>query len=296
MYHGSSTDATPPMHAKIILLRRSGRGFVIVRHNRHMWNVELTAYLTHLRASGAAASTIRLRRMHLERAFSWVSCDSPWTVTGDELVNYVAAHDWKPETRKSVRSSLRGFYGWAVEVGHVDVDPSRRLPRVTVQKAVPHPTPTPVVDAAIDGAAPRTLLMLMLAAYAGMRRAEIAGLHADDIVGDHFVIRGKGGKVRDVPVHPLLAQALAGAVGFIFPGNDGGHLSPDRVGRVMRDALGENEWTAHSLRHRFATRAYAAERDLLTVQQLLGHSSVATTQIYTQVPDDARRRAIDNVA
>jgi site-specific recombinase XerD len=55
-------------------------------------------------------------------------------------------------------------------------------------------------------------------------------------------------------------------------------------------------WTAHSLRHRFATRAYAGERDLLTVQQLLGHSSVATTQRYTQIPDDALRRAVMAVA
>ena len=270
------------------------RGSWILRNNRHMYADVLDAYLVHLTAAGRAPTTIRLRRFHLERIFAWLGHD-PLAATEGELIDYMAANDWAPETRKSWRASIRGFYQWAEETERIEVDPSRRLPKVTVPQGIPHPTPTPIVDAAIDSAPPRTLLMLMLAAYAGLRRAEIARLHAHDVVGNTLVVKGKGGKVRSVPVHPRLAEALAGVRGFIFPGNDHGHLSPDRVGRIMKDALGDG-WTAHSLRHRFATRAYAAERDLLTVQQLLGHSSVATTQRYTQVPDDARRRAVDNVA
>jgi len=70
------------------------------------------------------------------------------------------------------------------------------------------------------------------------------------------------------------------------------------VGRIMSDALGgpRSGWTAHTLRHRFATRAYAGDRDILSVQQLLGHSSVATTQRYTAPPDDALRKAVMSVA
>lgn len=270
------------------------RGAYVARHNRSMYTDVLDAYLVHLAAAGRAPTTIRLRRMHLERVFAWLG-HPPLDATESELIDYMAANQWAPETRKSWRASVRGFYQWAEETERIDVDPSRRLPKVTVPQGIPHPTPTPVVDSAIDNADPRTLLMLMLAAYAGLRRAEIAALHSHDVVGDTLVVKGKGGKVRSVPIHPKLAEALAGAQGYVFPGHDNGHLSPDRVGRVMRDALGDG-WTAHSLRHRFATRAYAAERDLLTVQQLLGHSSVATTQRYTQVPDDARRRAVDNVA
>ena len=226
---------------------------------------------------GRAQTTIRLRRFHLWRLFEWIAHD-PLTATEDELTGYMAANQWAPETRKSVRASVRGFYMWADETGRIDSDPSRRLPKVSVPQGIPHPTPTPIVDAALDSADPRTLLMLMLAAYAGLRRAEIAGLHSRDVVGDTLVVNGKGGKVRSVPIHSRLADALRGVQGYVFPGKDHGHLSPDRVGRVMAAALGGEGWTAHSLRHRFATRAYATDRDLLTVQQLLGHSPVATTQ------------------
>lgn len=277
--------------------RRTGQNVRLLRHNRIMWSTELDAYVMHLRAAGRSVATIRLKRQHLERALTWFDAPTPWAVTLEQMTEYLATHDWAPESRKSVRSSLRGFYHWAEDVGHVDVDPSRKLPTVSVPQGLPHPAPTLILDGALATADTRTLLMLKLAAYAGLRRAEVAGLHTDDILGGEALrVTGKGGKVREVPLHPALAEALAGVPrGFVFPGKDAGHLSPDRVGRVMADVLGSG-WTAHSLRHRFATRAYAAERDLLTVQQLLGHSSVATTQRYTQVPDSARRRAVDNVA
>lgn len=267
----------------------------ITRHTRGMYAVELEAWIAHLRAAGQSVGTIRLRRAHVERCLSWLEM-GPHDVAADDLVRYMAAHEWAPETRKSMRSSLRAFFGWLVDDGRLDVDPARKLPSVSVPSAVPHPTPTPVVDVALERADERTLLMVKLAAYAGLRRAEIAGLHSDDLVGDTLVVCGKGGKTREVPAHPILVVELGKLPrGYVFPGRDHGHLSPDRVGRLMANVLGDG-WTAHSLRHRFATRAYAAERDLLTVQQLLGHSSVATTQRYTQVPDDARRRAVDAVA
>lgn len=270
------------------------RNVVLVRHNRGMWETELDGFVQHLRAAGAADSTVRLRRMHLERALTWLGMP-PWSATTPDLEAYLAAHEWAAETRKSVRSSLRAFYGWAEEAGHVEVDPSRRLPNVTVPQGKPKPAPDDVVERALASASERTRLMVMLAAYAGLRRAEIAGLHSDDVIGDVLRVTGKGGKTRIVPMHPHLVEALDGVRGYVFPGDDGGHLSPDWVGRVLSKVLGKG-WTAHTLRHRFATRAYAGQRDILTVQQLLGHASVATTQRYTQVPDDALRRAVMSVA
>ena len=136
--------------------------------------------------------------------------------------------------------------------------------------------------------------MLQLAAYAGLRRSEIAALQTRALVGDTLRVKGKGGKVRVVPVlnAELLAALEAIPPGFVFPGNDHGHQSPNWVGRQMARALGPG-WTAHTLRHRFATMAYSHGRDLLSVQELLGHSKPETTARYTAVPDGALRAAVE---
>ena len=80
-------------------------------------------------------------------------------------------------------------------------------------------------------------------------------------------------------------------MGYAFPGADDGHLSPRWVGKIVAELL-PGTATMHQLRHRFATRAYAVDRDVLTVQQLLGHASPATTQRYVVVPPEAGRRTV----
>lgn len=134
--------------------------------------------------------------------------------------------------------------------------------------------------------------MVMLAAYAGLRRAEIARAHTSWIVADGLVVRGKGGRVRHVPLHPSVGgRLLQLPPGYVFPGKIDGHLSPDRVGHILSKLLGPG-WTGHTLRHRFATLGYAEERDLLAVQQLLGHSKPETTARYTQVDEQSLTRAV----
>jgi integrase len=127
-------------------------------------------------------------------------------------------------------------------------------------------------------------------------------------------VTGKGGRQRIVPVHPTLAEHLAaelelrrqGRTGsgrrlaadrispddYLFPGQERGtHAAPWVVGDALADLLGD-AWTAHTLRHRFASRAYAATRDIRAVQEMLGHSSPQTTARYTAVPDNAMRDAV----
>lgn len=262
-----------------------------------MYEAVLSDYLDELRAGGSPPTTLRVRRNHLERAFTWLGMP-PLDVRHDDLIGYMSAHHyWKPNTRKSVRTSLMGFYGWAEESGRTDDNYARRLPKVRAPKGKPRPTPTEVYEHAMTTARSRQdRLMLMCAALAGLRRSEIARLHSRDIIDGDLHVMGKGGKTRVVPLHELLVAELAGIKGYVFPNRRGdGHLTPQWVGDRMRNMLGEG-WSAHTLRHRFASRAYTAERDILAIQDLLGHSSVATTQIYTQVPEDAKRRAVAAVA
>src|SRR5699024_1494985 len=135
--------------------------------------------------------------------------------------------------RRSVRASLRSFYSWAVAAGHVAESPAPALPRVRPADPVPRPAPEIVVSEALARADARTALMVRLAAEIGLRRAEVAAIHrrdlADDLTGRSLTVRGKGGRVRYVPLPDGLAAALvrrldATGSGYLFPGDDGGHL------------------------------------------------------------------------
>src|SRR5699024_6800613 len=121
----------------------------------------------------------------------------------------------------------------------------------------------------------------------------------EDLAGWSLVVHGKGQRERMVPLTAGLALRLRARVhhtgGYAFPGSDGGHLSPRWVGKIVTRLL-PGEVTMHALRHRFATRAYSVDRDLLTVQRLLGHASPVTTRVYVRLPDDALRRTVQAVA
>lgn len=134
--------------------------------------------------------------------------------------------------------------------------------------------------------------MARLAAYAGLRAAEIAQVHSTHLEGDVLRVVGKGGKVRFVPVtnRRLLVQ-LRDLVGWAFPSPAGGHLTPGHVTRLLSEALPDG-WTAHTLRHRFATVVYDGTRDLLTLSALLGHARPETTQRYVRLSPDALRAAV----
>ncbi len=243
------------------------------------WIDAIRDYTLWLAASGATIGTIRLRQHYLTQLAARIP-NGPWAATADDLVALLATPHWSPETRKSARSSIRGFYTWAVEAGRVPYDPSRKLPSVRVPPGQPRPAPLNVVAAALATADRRGQLMILLAVRAGLRRAEIARVHtrdlAPDLVGWSLRVVGKGGRVRVVPLHPHLEQLIVLPAGWVFPGGDDGHLSPDRVGRLLAAMLGPG-WTGHCLRHAFASNAYAVERDLEAVRVLLGHSKPETT-------------------
>jgi integrase len=138
----------------------------------------------------------------------------------------------------------------------------------------------------------RLAFMAALAAYAGLRRGEIARVHRRDLVGDVLTVHGKGGKTRTVPIlDPGLLARLEAVDGWAVPNRQGGHLTADHVGRLLSRAMPEG-WSGHKLRTRCGTTAYAGCRDLLAVMELLGHSRPETTLRYVLLPDDAVRAAV----
>lgn len=245
-----------------------------------------------MQAQGLAANTLRQRRGMVS---DYVARVPDWEhATTQDIIDWMAGHPaWRPETRAAARASVRSLYRWARTTGRVPVDPSLDLPRIRVPRTRRRGCPDAPLAEALARCGPRERLMIGLAALMGLRRAEIAEVHSDDIdtAGQVLVVHGKGGRDRLVPIHPALAGQLAAVHGWAFPGRFGGHMSVNHVGVLISDALGPG-WAAHSLRRRAATGAYTASHDLRAVQELLGHASVATTQLYVGVDDDAVRAAV----
>lgn len=263
------------------------------------WAPEITSFRSFLRASGKPETTVGSRVNQINRFARENASLNPWEVTLDDLIEWLSGKRWAAETRRGHRAALRAFYTWAVDTGRIDKSPAERLP---VAKAS-LPRPRPALDAeyelAVKRANEREVLALRLAAELGLRRTEVVSIHTKDLLeSDGFwslVVHGKGNKERVLPLPKGLATLLMSRPeGFIFPGQYNGHLSPNYMGKVISGLLPKCV-TMHALRHRFATKAYNIDRDVFTVQQLLGHASPETTQRYVQVSDISMRRLVEAV-
>lgn len=250
------------------------------------------------REGGYPATTIRTRYEHLT-LFAKSAPVGPWSISGDDLLDWFMDRDWATNTYLSRRTTMRHFYKWAAEQGKVDRSPALVIPSKRPPEPNPMPAPDRVYDAAVEVADERTLLMLLLAAGHGLRRAEVAVVWPErdlieDLAGWSLLVHGKGGKTRVVPLEEETARLLRRApAGYLFPGRIDGHLSAQYVGILVSRAL-EGAWTMHKLRHRAATYFQEdADNDMRVVQVLLGHASLNTTMLYVPENRDRMRRAVD---
>lgn len=261
------------------------------------WRDDIDKWLESLTAAGLTDETLRTRRCKITKAARDLAT-SPLDVTTDQMIHWMAAQSWTPESRKGYRATLHGFFSWLQTTGRRDDDPSDALPKVRRPKAKPRPCPDRHIIAALAKANPAERLMLRLAAECGLRRAEIARVHSrdvmDDLLGKSLVVTGKGDRQRIVPLPDDLAAEIQQCPGWLFPGRWSGHVEQSYVNRHISRLLPDG-WGCHSLRHRYATVTYEATHDLLLVSKLLGHSSVETTQIYVAMPDSRLRAAMDAV-
>lgn len=262
------------------------------------WVTPLREYVRWLRGGDYPQTTEKLRCYHLKRFATTTGLD-PYEVTLDHLLDWLGRHDWSSSTRRSHRTTLRSFYGWAHAAGRIATNPAALLPKISEPAGLPRPAPDSIIRDSLTHAGERVKLMILLAATASLRSCEIAVVNMADITGwreaHSLVVHGKGRKTRVVPISDSLAVSLRGRAlrnpgGWVFEGQIDGHLSAKRVSELISEAL-PGGWTAHTLRHRFASVAYRESRDIRAVQELLGHASVATTQIYTAIDDRDRRSA-----
>lgn len=215
-------------------------------------------------------------------------------------------------------ASARSFTAWATAKGHIETDPGPRLASPSARRALPEvlsqDQAAGLVDS-VDGDQPvalRDRAMLELLYAGGIRVSELVGLDLDSYDAARVLLRvlGKGNKERSVPIgaparaaldrylrdgRPSLVSSRTPAA--LFLGVRGGRIDQREVRRIVHRAAsavdGAPDIGPHGLRHSAATHLLEGGADLRSVQELLGHASLATTQIYTHVSVERLRAAFN---
>jgi integrase/recombinase XerC len=286
----------------------------------------LDAYVEHLsRNRDLSAHTVRAYRgdlldlfIHLQR----LGVEDLSGLTVRSLRSWLANQQTRGRARGTLQrrtAAVRVFGRWAVQTGRLDHDPAAALrsPRrvrtlpPTLESADAAAMLSQALAVAAEGGTPtavRDVAMLELLYATGIRVSELCGLDLGDLDDSRQTLRvlGKGNKQRTVPYGVPAARALEAWLAVraevaapeagvaVFVGDRGNRIDQRVVRRIVHRALrvvdGAPDLGPHGLRHAMATHLLEGGADLRSVQELLGHASLATTQIYTHV-SDARLRA-----
>lgn len=282
------------------------------------------AFLHHLTVErGSAANTLRSYSTDLDRYrdhLAGLGIDDLGAVREAEVAGFVTALRSGPtplaaSSAARALAAVRGLHRFAARDGVVAEDVAREVTPPALPVRLPRALDVDQVDQLLagcvgDGAvALRDRALLELLYSTGARISEAVGVDVDDldVTGRTVLLRGKGGKQRIVPVgrpalaavddyrvraRPALAAKGRGTPALLLNAR-GARLSRQSAWHALRGAAEAAGLTAdvspHTLRHCFATHLLAGGADVRTVQELLGHASVTTTQIYTHVTVDALR-------
>ena len=262
--------------------------------------------------AGASRNTLAAYRSDLEMASS---LSNGKLSNADRTVLFKLANSWSDLKNSSVArksSALRRFFGFLVEGGFRDDDPSDALPRPGSQRTLPkilsHSEISKLFEfvdtkLAVEQIKPkdaRLSALLELLYGSGFRASELVSLPRKAVATDRpfLIVSGKGGKERLVPISDRARFAVARWASFLkaddkflFPSRSG-HISRVRLFQILKDlaaqaGINPAKISPHVLRHAFATHLLEGGADLRALQTLLGHSDISTTQIYTHV-DNAR--------
>ncbi|WP_158862953.1 site-specific tyrosine recombinase XerD [Leifsonia sp. AG29] len=285
---------------------------------------EVDGYLRHVAIErGLSANTVAAYRRDLGVYREWLTACGVNTAADvttpmiSEFAQYLGSREEAPLTASSLArmlSTVRGFHRFLLEEGRVETDVAHDIRPPKLASRLPKAITVSQVEALLaaaegdDIASLRDRALLELLYATGARVSEAVGLNVDDVI-DADVVRltGKGSKQRIVPLGSYAQEAVASylvrarpelsrrgrATPALFLGMRGARLSRQNAWLIIRAAAEKAklgvEVSPHTLRHSFATHLLAGGADVRVVQELLGHSSVATTQIYTLVTADTLR-------
>jgi len=240
--------------------------------------------------------------------------DGRFEITANSLQGFLRAYGTSPTTRARKLSSLRSFCRFLRKEGTIDFDPTEPLEapirRKTLPKALSREQTKDLLDADFETRSPlRDAALLELMYAAGLRVSEAVGVNlADlDLRDGSIKVRGKGNKERISLFGSPCVKAVTAYVEHervlptegepLFTNPQGGRLSTRTAHRIVRRWAWEAglppEVSPHTLRHSFATHLLDGGADLKSVQQLLGHESLATTQIYTHISIERLKDAVE---
>jgi integrase/recombinase XerD len=260
---------------------------------------------------GAARNTLLAYRADLEDFAASVKAAS--TADADDLQDYLAGlagQGLSPRTQARRLSALRQFFVFLLREGVREDDPTRLLDAPRIGRALPKYLSEQEVDALLAAAQSHPRATLMRAAleilYAtGLRVSELLALPRTALAGDAMLllIRGKGERERIVPLSDAARDAAASLAGkkgrFLFPGRDPAQaLTRQGFALMLKEValaagLDPARVSPHVLRHSFASHMLARGADLRSLQMLLGHADIATTQIYTHVLAERLQKLVE---
>ncbi len=301
-------------------------------HTVRGYTGDVTAALRHLVARGprrgaAADREVTLADLDLAALRSWLAAGGVEGAAGSTRAGTARGEAGRRPARRTTvarrAAAARAFTAWAARTGRSATDPGARLASPRAHHRLPAVLRADQAAAALDNAALgaaeldpvalRDHLLLELLYATGIRVSELCGLDVDDVDDGRRTLRvlGKGAKERTVVYGAPAAAALdawradgrphlavAGSPPALLLGARGGRLDPRIARTVVHDAArsvpGAPDIAPHGLRHSAATHLLEGGADLRSVQELLGHASPATTQLYTHVTADRLRAVHDS--
>lgn len=261
-------------------------------------------------AAGASPHTVRSYGSDLRQLASIADKFQAEELNESIIRDYLRKHGSSPRTRARKLCAVRSFTGFLIEVGLLGADPAvaieAPIKRTRLPKDLSPGQAMELMEVEVGKAPLRDQAILELLYGAGLRASEVVGIQLNDVdLGSRTVrVRGKGRKDRIVvfgePAGDAIERYIEGERplegGSLFVGAAGKSLSTRTVQRIVerRRALAglPNDASPHSLRHSFATHMLTGGADLKTVQQLLGHESLGTTQVYTSVSIERLRDVV----
>ena len=277
---------------------------------------------------GASANTLRAYENDLSDAQAYLANRGTDLTTApaeaiEAYFSELGARGLAPATAARRRSSVRQFYRFALGEGWRTEDPSRRVESPRARRPLPKVLGRDEVERLIEAAAQkdgvggaRLAAMVEILYASGLRVSELVSLPLAAVSRDpaFLMVKGKGGKERLAPLNEAARHAIKvylevrGAFlakgrkdsPWLFPSHGrGGRLTARRFAQLLDEAaesagLDRHMVSPHVLRHAFATHLLEGGADLRVVQTLLGHSDIATTQIYTHVTQDHLKEVVES--